>query len=154
MLLLGRESSCYLSNMSIKTKNSHSAGGVVLNSDKMILVVNQNGDSWSLPKGHIELGEDEMAAARREIYEESGIDNLDFVGQVGEYRRYKIGKNGGDDKTELKKITMFLFNTNQNILKSVDPENPEARWVKKNEVVQLLTHKKDKEFFTSIIDRF
>ena len=31
-----------------------------------VLVVNQRGLSWSLPKGHIEEGEDALDAARRE----------------------------------------------------------------------------------------
>ena len=44
-----------------------------------VLVVNQRGRSWSLPKGHIEKGESILEAARREIYEESGVKKLKFV---------------------------------------------------------------------------
>ena len=47
---------------------------------------------------------------------------------------------------------MFLFKTNQEVLKPIDPTNPEARWIKKEKVAELLTHKKDKEFFLSIIN--
>jgi hypothetical protein len=32
----------------------------------------------------------------------------------------------------------------------VDPENPEARWVEKAKVAELLTHEKDKEFFRGV----
>jgi len=46
---------------------------------------------------------------------------------------------------------MFLFKTQQSYLKPVDPENPEAKWLKKEEVANLLTHPKDKEFFLSIM---
>ena len=53
-------------------KNTKSAGGVVKNQEGKILVVNQRGTSWSLPKGHIEEGEDSLTASRREIEEESG----------------------------------------------------------------------------------
>ena len=45
-----------------------SAAGIVLNVDKKILIVNQNYDSWSLPKGHIDSGETALEAAKREIY--------------------------------------------------------------------------------------
>jgi hypothetical protein len=55
--------------------------------------------------------------------------------------------NGGDDRSELKVITMFLFRTSEKSLKPVDSENPEARWVEKSKVGLLLTHEKDKEFF-------
>lgn len=132
-------------------KETRSAGGVVVNPEGRILVVNQRGTSWSLPKGHIDEGEDAFDAARREIYEESGIDQLEYVRELGSYQRYKIGKGGfGEDSSELKVIAMFLFTTNETELKPQDPENPEARWVEKNKVADLLTHPKDKEFFTRV----
>ena len=50
------------------------AGGVVINEYDEIIVISQKGKikTWSLPKGHIEEGETELEAAKREIYEESG----------------------------------------------------------------------------------
>lgn len=135
----------------METKMTLSAGGVVLNAKGEVLVVNQKGDSWSLPKGHVDLGEDALAAARRETYEESGITDLTFVRELGTYERYRIAKGGvGEDKSELKQIKMFLFTTNQEDLKPVDPDNPEARWAPPAEVEVLLTHPKDKAFFILI----
>ena len=128
-------------------KRTRSAGGVVTNEQGQVLVVSQHGTSWSLPKGHIDAGEDALAAACREIYEESGIRDLQLVRELGTYERYKIGIDGGDDFSEWKVITMFLFRTSEELLRPVDPENPEARWVEKAEVVPLLTHEKDQEFF-------
>jgi 8-oxo-dGTP pyrophosphatase MutT (NUDIX family) len=129
-----------------------SAGGVVLNGAGEVLVVNQNGTSWSLPKGHIEEGEDALTAAKREIYEEAGVRELEFIGELGSYRRYRIGKEGGEDESELKTIYMFLFRTSQTALSPVDVENPEARWVSKELVAGLLTHPKDKEFFLAVAE--
>ena len=132
-------------------KETFTAGGVVINKDGLVLVVSQNGNSWSLPKGHIDEGENKLQAAIREIYEESGINELELIKELGSYERYRIGLDGGEDKSELKKIFMFSFKTSQNILKPIDPSNPEARWVKKEIVAELLTHKKDKEFFLSVV---
>jgi len=126
---------------------TRSAGGVVVNDHGKVLVVSQHGTSWSLPKGHIDPGEDALAAARREIYEESGIRDVQLVRELGTYERYKIGVDGRDDLSEFKAITMFLFRTSEKSLRPVDPENPEARWVDKAEVTTLLTHEKDQEFF-------
>ena len=137
--------------VSITMKKTQSAGGVVLNAKGEVLVVNQNWDSWSLPKGHIDPGEDALGAARREIYEESGLTNLTLVRDLGSYKRYKISLDGGDDTSELKTIHMFLFTTDQEKLEPIDPGNPEARWLKKSEVASLLTHQKDKEFFQGIV---
>jgi 8-oxo-dGTP pyrophosphatase MutT (NUDIX family) len=131
-------------------KKTHSAGGVVINDEGKVLVVSQHGTSWSLPKGHIDPGEDALAAAKREIYEESGIRDLELIRELGTYERHKIGVDGGDDRSELKGITMFLFRTREKSLKPVDPDNPEARWVEKSKVALLLTHEKDKEFFQRV----
>lgn len=131
-------------------RKTQSAGGVVINDEGRVLVVSQHGTSWSLPKGHIDPGEDALEAAKREIYEESGIRDLQLLRGLGSYERYKIGANGGEDRSELKAITMFLFRTKENLLRPVDPDNPEARWVNSAEVAGLLTHEKDKEFFRGI----
>lgn len=133
--------------MENNVKKSRSAGGVVVNQKGEILVVNQNGTSWSLPKGHVEEGEEALAAAKREIYEESGIKNLKLVKKLGIYQRWRINKNGGDDRSHLKTIEMFLFKTNEWKLKPLDPQNPQAIWLEKEKVAGLLTHLKDKEFF-------
>ena len=126
------------------------AGGVVLNAKGKVLVVSQRGDSWSLPKGHVDPGEEMLEAARREIKEESGISDLVLVKE-----RYKIGKGGtGEDTSELKRITVYLFTTIEEELKPEDPHNPEAKWVKKEEAAALLTHPKDREFFKSVMDQF
>ena len=132
-------------------KITRSAGGVVLNGKGQVLVVNQRGRSWSLPKGHIEEGEDPLSAARREIYEESGIRELQLVRFLGTYQRAKIGLHGGENIGELKNLSFYLFRSAAKVLKPIDPDNPEARWVDKNEVAAMLTHPKDRDFFLQVL---
>jgi len=132
------------------SKVTVSAGGVVTNQDGMVLVVNQRGSSWSLPKGHVDPGEEPLDAAIREIREESGIVDLQWGHALGAYGRYKIGKNTGEDKSEWKVLLFFLFKTNRSELKPQDPQNPEARWVHPDKAEALLTHPKDKAFYKSI----
>ena len=134
----------------IQTKVTVTAGGVVINQQQMVLVVSQNGTSWSLPKGHVDPGEEPLQAAIREIREESGITDLAFLSTLGSYGRYKIGLNTGEDKSEWKVLFFFLFKTRQDKLKPQDPHNPEARWIHPDEVEALLTHPKDKAFYKSI----
>ncbi|MFH1325302.1 MAG: NUDIX domain-containing protein [archaeon] len=139
--------------MKSNIKKTQSAGGVVVNKEGLFLIVNQNRKSWSLPKGHIDKGESALEAAKREIYEESGVNNLELLEELGSYERYKIALDKKDDFSELKKIFMFLFQTEQSKLSPVDPMNPEARWCRKEEIVNLLTHQKDKDFFLSVVDK-
>lgn len=132
----------------------YSAGAVVIGPGNKILVVNQHGNSWSLPKGHLEPGEDEEAAATREIFEESGIQDLHIIDELGQYERARIGADGtGEDPTHMKHITMFLAVTNQEELRPIDPENPAAEWLDIQDVADRLTHPKDKEFFRSALAR-
>lgn len=134
-------------------RTSQTAGGIVLGPQGKVVVVSQHGLSWSLPKGHLDPGETARQAAVREIREETGITQLDFIEEVGEYERFRIGIDKENDETELKKIKIFLFKTQETELKPEDPENPEARWVSPEEVADLLTHQKDKQFFLSHLSR-
>jgi 8-oxo-dGTP pyrophosphatase MutT (NUDIX family) len=132
-------------------KETQSAGGLFLRDGK-ILIVNQYGQSWSLPKGHLEEGEDVMEALKREIYEETGITDYTVVKPLGSYTRPSMGKNNEDSEEEMKTVHMFQLETDQQEIQPVDPNNPEARWVDKDEVVNYLTHPIDKDFFSHIIE--
>ncbi|MFA5878811.1 MAG: NUDIX domain-containing protein [Candidatus Margulisiibacteriota bacterium] len=134
----------------MKTK---SAGGIVLNNEGKVLIVQQRSNSWSLPKGHLEEGEDALTAAKREIHEEAGIKELTLIKEIGTYQRYRISKDGSaEDKSELKEITLFLFTTNEIKLSPIDSNHPEAKWVEPEKVVEYLTHPKDKAFFTAYLE--
>ena len=132
--------------------HTESAGGVVVNAEGRVLVVSQHGTSWSLPKGHLEEGESALEAALREIREETGVTQLEFVRPLGSYSRYRIGADGGEDRSELKTIHLFLFRTGATELAPIDADNPEARWVERESVAGMLTHAKDREFFASVLD--
>lgn len=124
-----------------------SAGGIVLNPTGEILVVSQkSSSSWSLPKGHVDPGETAVEAARREIYEESGISSLELLDDLGSYERYPIGQDGSHPGDERKRIHMFLFRTRETRLRPLDPDNPEARWEQPELAAKLLTHERDREF--------
>lgn len=127
------------------------AGGVVIGPGNKIVVVSQNGNSWSLPKGHIEAQEDAEQAAIREIYEETGIQDAKVVDSLGEYDRSRIDKNGfGEVSEDIRHLTMFLCITNQTELNPIDPQNPVAEWLDIQDVADRLTHPKDKDFFYSV----
>ncbi len=136
-----------------KTKYVECAGGIIINNKQEIVIVNQNHDSWSLPKGHIDDGETSLEAAIREIYEETGITNPKLIKSIGSFGRYRIGLDGNDDKTEHKTIHIFLFHSQQKILKPIDQNNPIAKWVPYIEVEKILTHPSDKKFFNKSIKK-
>jgi ADP-ribose pyrophosphatase YjhB (NUDIX family) len=130
---------------------SHSAGGVVINSRGEVLIVNQRDASWSLPKGKINPGEDPRDAAMREIIEESGVRDLKLIKFLKSYSRYAMSNTGMEDTKKLKRMTMYLFSSTETELKPMDPRITEARWVPKEEVVNMLSHPKDQDFFESVL---
>ena len=131
----------------MKSKETKCAGGIIYNDKNEVVIVNQNHDSWSLPKGHIDSGESSLEAALREIYEETGIKKPTYIKSLGKFKRYRIGLDGNDDLSELKTIAIYLFKSNQINLQPIDPNNPEAIWVNVEEAYKLLSHKEDKSFF-------
>lgn len=128
---------------------THSFGGIVVNARGQVLIVQQRGQTWSFPKGKIEAGEDPLACARREIYEEAGVSDLEMIEPLGSYHRNAM-KDGVIDLYEFKRLTFFLFRTEKEELSPRDPNNPIARWVDADDVAALLAHPADSEFFTSI----
>lgn len=129
------------------------AGTVVWNKRRGVALVNQNYNSWSLPKGHIDGTETALEAALRETYEETGIPTtaLTVLGEVASYKRSRI-KRKEHDPDEVRTVTLFLCTTDHDELRPIDPVNPEAVWVSPEEAIQLLTHPVDKEQFRRIIE--
>ncbi len=140
----------YLSKPALK--RAKCAGGVVLNGSK-VAIVNQYGETWSLPRGHVEEDEEMLDAAKREIYEETGLapENLEFVKELGTFERPSLGGKRFQKEPEIKVTTMFLFKTNELELRPIDPNNPEAIWVEIAKAAGKISNKKDAEFFESII---
>jgi ADP-ribose pyrophosphatase YjhB (NUDIX family) len=133
-------------------KHTVSGAGVVRRAGK-VLLVEQRGGSWSLPKGHLEKRETAAQAAAREIREESGVFSLRLVGELGTYERHRIGLDMEDDLSELKEIRVFLFDTDQEKLAPEDRKILSARWVTPEEAVALLTHPKDAAFLRSVLPK-
>ncbi len=133
----------------IKVQN---AGGVVLNVYGKLVLVEQQGNSWSLPKGGIEADESPLEAAVREIREETGITALTLVSKLGEYVRRSFNKEGtGMDMTRPPTLrAVFLFRTDDPPLTFDRKEITDARFVTIDEAVDLLTHQEDKKFLVSV----
>lgn len=132
-------------------KETQSAGGIILNEEGNVLLVEQRRGVWSLPKGHLEGKETPLEAALREIDEEAGITKLELKKELGCYKRYKIGKDGKDDLAELKTMHIFLFTTLEKNPKPKDRTIVGLQWFPPSEVAKHLTHPKDREFFDAAL---
>ncbi len=132
--------------MGLKTE---SAGGIILNLNGEICLVNQQHYSWSLPKGHVESGETILDTAKREITEETGLTKLTLLTYLGHYSRFKTHQDGSDNPDEFKTMYLFLYITPEVTLSPQDPDNPIAEWLSIPDAIKRLTHPKDQSFLES-----
>lgn len=108
----------------------HSAGAVIFRREGkkiyylLLHYTNQPGkkrkDYWDFSKGHIEAGENAKMACVREVKEETGIEDLHFVGGFKRNIKYFFIVEG---KKIFKIVTLFLARTRtQNIVISDEHE--------------------------------
>ncbi len=71
----------------------HKSCGVVVIRDANILLLHYPSGHWDFPKGHVELGENEIQTALRELKEETGIEKVELIDgfrkQVSYYYRFE-----------------------------------------------------------------
>jgi 8-oxo-dGTP diphosphatase len=115
------------------------AGGVLVDGDRIALVHRPRYDDWTLPKGKHEPGEDDVAAALREVQEETG-----FRGRIERdlgVVRYTVEKRG----VVLPKVVRYYVMQAEGGAFAPNDEVDELRWVTREQAAQLLTYERDRE---------
>jgi len=79
-------------------------------SRRFLLLRNARHGTWSFPKGHLEPGEDARTAARREVLEETSIEEIEEIPGFEAVLRYRVGPGdgGGPGSSEEKEVRLFL----------------------------------------------
>lgn len=133
---------------------TRTAGGIVIGpSGTIAMVRHRNSDLWLFPKGHHEMNESDEAAARREIHEETGVANLEYLDDLGSYERNPILPNGQSDLTTMKEVHMYLFMAPQGAVLAPSFEIAEAKWVPLSQVVDAIGNPRDRAWFVSVFER-
>jgi 8-oxo-dGTP pyrophosphatase MutT (NUDIX family)/phosphohistidine phosphatase SixA len=103
-----------------------------------IAVIRRNRyDDWSLPKGKLERGEHELAAAVREVREETGVTAIPQVRLPS--TRYLTGEPGTEKSVEfwsMQEMSSAAFVTNDEV--------DELRWLSVHDARELLTYAHDR----------
>lgn len=126
-----------------------SAGAVVFRENKEIKYLllhypssaKAQRDYWGLPKGHIEKGENEVETVKREVEEETGLKDIEFVEGFKERIKYFFKFKG---KNVLKFVTFYLVKTRQKNVK-ISFEHIGYQWLTYKEAIKKLTFKNTKE---------
>lgn len=120
-----------------------SAGGVVFKKTKdeiyFLLLKDQN-DNWTFPKGLIEPGEDRKVAAAREVAEETGITEIEFFRELSPIKYWYRWEGDLIHKT----VYYFLFEAKGD--KKFEPQKEEGisevRWFSPGEAWEVVGYRK------------
>src|SRR4030042_6066658 len=137
-----------------------SAGAVIFRKEKdtqKYLLLHYAGGHWDFPKGNIEKGEKSEEAAGREIFEETGIKDIEFVPGFKETVKYfykrtppKYDKDE-TGKTVLKTVVFFLTQTKTKKIK-ISWEHQGFKWLPYEEALEQLIFKNAKEILQKASD--
>lgn len=115
------------------------AGGVVFNSEGLILLLGHRNGTWVFPKGHIDPGETHIVAAIREVEEEGGVVATCPDEKIVYTTRYKNARK------EERVITWFLLETTASSVLLREATFPKGGFYTLPEALKKLTFDEDKK---------
>ncbi len=92
---------------------------------------------WVFPKGHIEEGETLIETARREVFEETGISDLNYLENF--FEKISFINHKGNQKN----VHHFLFETKSENLK-ISSEHIEFKWLNFEDAHAQVDHENQK----------
>ena len=120
------------------------AGGLVKNNNGRVLII-ERFNKWDLPKGKINKNESIKDAAKREVSEECGINNLEITKELqSTYHTYRL-----KEQKILKKTYWFemKYSGNKNLTPQKKESITKAKWFNVSELDEVINNT-----YLSIID--
>ena len=122
-------------------------GIVLLNNENKIFVakrIDNPKNFWQMPQGGVDEGEDFLAAAYRELEEETSIKNVELIQEIDGMTIYELPKHllgiiwKGKFKGQKQKwfIMRFVGNEDEINIKTKKPEFLDWKWIDVNEITK------------------
>ena len=115
-------------------------GAIVLNKKNQVFVGKRKDnpiDKWQMPQGGVNTGENLIDAMKRELHEETSIQNIKILNEIDGWFEYELPKNllgkiwKGRYRGQKQKwfVVKFLGNDGEINLQTDKPEFIEWRWL-------------------------
>ena len=130
-------------------------GIIVLNKQNKIFVGKRKdnpGDKWQMPQGGVDEGEDYITAMKRELLEETSIQNIEIIKEIDKIYQYELPENligiiwKGKYRGQRQKwfITRFLGEEKEINLNTKHAEFVDWKWIEPKLLPEVIVNfKKD-----------
>ena len=130
-------------------------GIIVLNKQNKIFVGKRKdnpGDKWQMPQGGVDDGEDYITAMKRELLEETSIQNIEIIKEIDKIYQYELPENvvgiiwKGKYRGQKQKwfITRFLGEEKEINLNTKHAEFIDWKWIEPKFLPEVIVNfKKD-----------
>ena len=136
-------------NQNIDLPLRSGVGIVVLNKKNEVFVakrIDNQKNFWQMPQGGVDKGEDYLAAAYRELEEETSIKNVDLIKELDGLISYELpenllgiiwkGKYRGQEQKWF--VVRFLGQDSEIDIKTKNPEFCEWKWIDLENITDLV----------------
>ncbi len=124
-------------------------GVIVLNKNNEVFVGKRKDnpiDKWQMPQGGVDLGENYLAAMKRELFEETSIKNIKVINEIEGTFEYELPMNlvgviwKGKYRGQKQKwfITKFTGDEKEINLNTKKPEFIEWRWLSVDKLHEVI----------------
>jgi len=124
-----------------------SCGAIVYtkrNGPYLYVIVQEQGGAYSFPKGHMEGDETEMETARREVFEETGL-NPEFQEGFRETDEYDLKEKPGTKK----RVTYFLAESGDEPMTAREGEIRRIQLLPYEQALALFEHETQRRILTA-----
>lgn len=121
------------------------------------LLLHYKSGHWDFPKGHVEKGESDEETLRREVAEETGIENLEIIPRFTRKVGYFYVAKGEEKKKRImekrgirikKQVVYYLVETLEEKI-VISHEHIDFRWLNFAQACQKITYKNSRNILIS-----